>query len=172
MTLLEPVFTLVIFVAGCAVLPVAIWGIGEFGGRFIRTLKGLPPPPTFTKAEQLTIDNLRFKGWTKRAAEREVTRFAELRDTHDLMTNPHRRAEFRELAPKIANNLLADGTPNNLRDMYIRAWLEQSKAPEARFLEQQLDNPETMQETRRALIGVIRNNLNIEAADDTQQAQH
>ena len=171
MTLLEPIITLAIFLAGCAVLPVAIWVTCEFGGRFIRTLKGDPSPATFTEAQQLAIDHLRFKGYTKGAAQREVARFAEIHDTHDLITNPQREGELRKLAPQMANNLLSEETPDSLRDMYLKAWLEQSKAPEARFLEQQLVNPETMQATRRMLIDYLKGNLDIEAADDTQQAQ-
>jgi hypothetical protein len=83
-----------------------IWTIGAAWNHWWWIKDGRP---TLSQSEQLEVEILRAKAFTKAAARREVikgrrsdlaTEMIAIRETEDLLFNPDREAELREILAK------------------------------------------------------------------------
>lgn len=84
-------------------LIIFVWAIGAAWNRWWWAKDGRPK---LTEAEQLGIDLLRARGFTKTAARRKIieernsdlmSQITAIRETEDLLFNPDREDELREL---------------------------------------------------------------------------
>jgi hypothetical protein len=102
------VVSIALFLGTIAGFIAVLWASGAAWNKWWWIKDGRP---TLTQFEQLEADILRAKGWTETAARREVIKkrksdmnveIASIRETEDLLFNPDREAELREVLTRMS----------------------------------------------------------------------
>ena len=69
--------------------PLLLYGLWRIIGMRTWYRKSCPPPPQFSEQEQLAVDVLRAKGYSRRLAESKVRQMRAIREMDHLMNDPN-----------------------------------------------------------------------------------
>jgi hypothetical protein len=126
MGLLTSTLLLLAVIVGMVAFSLAIGALGYIPD-IVERLRG-KPRRVWSNAEQLHIDLLRSRGYTRRAAIKAVEAIAEIRDGKDMLFSPLREGEAIAVSEKLQADFVAGRLPPELAKAYAKA-LNKTSSP-------------------------------------------